>query len=119
MAHTLGGHTLYVTADDGVDTVIHAELNVLDSTASTIQHFSKPSDRRRLVAHIITEATMNSIKALTSGSAGTNYTSDQGSQGDYYLTNVGSKRLRGRPIGFGGASPTDAAYVATMDMIKA
>ena len=119
MAHTLGGHTLYVTADDGANSVIHAELNVLDSTASTIQHFAKPSDRRRLVAHVITDATMNSIKALSSGSAAANYTSDQGSQGNYYIISVGSKRLRGRPIGFNGSSPTDSAYIATLDMIKA
>lgn len=118
MAHTLGGYTLYVTADDGVTAVINAELNVLDSIKSTVQHFSKPSPRRRLIAHVITETTMDNIKALSSGSAAANYTSDQGSQGNYYLLNVAEKRLRGTPIGFGGASPSDAAYIATIDMLE-
>ena len=118
MAHTLGGQTLYVTSDDGVNAVINAELNVLDSTKSTVQHFSKPSPRRRLIAHVITETIMDAIKALSSGSAAVNYTSDQGSQGNYYVLNVADKRLRGTPIGFGGALSTDAAYVATIDMLE-
>ena len=117
MAHTIGGQTLYVTADDMVDKIIYAELNVLDSTAGTIQHFAKPSVRRRLVAYVITKTTMDNIRALSSGSTPVNYTSDQGSQGNFYLVNVNSKRMKGRPVGFGGASPTDAVYIATLDLI--
>jgi hypothetical protein len=117
MAHSIGGYTIYVTADDQVGKSIIAELNVLDSTASTIQHFSKPSVRRRIVAYVITKAKMDSIRALSSGSTAVNYTSDQGSQGNFYLANVNDKRLKGRPMGFDGASPTDPIYLATMDLI--
>lgn len=119
MAHTIGGYTLYVTDDETVDAAIMAELEVINATSTVVQHFSKPSQRRTLRAYIITQTVFNNIKALSSGSAAVNYTSDQGSQGNYYINGVQGKRQKGQPMGFDGASSTDAVYLATIEMIKA
>ena len=119
MAHTVGGNTLYVTDDEVNDSALVAELEVINATSTVLQHFSKPSERRTLAAYVIGSSTYNSIRALSSGSSVAAYTSDVGSQGNYYLTSVNGKRLRGTPYGFSGSSGSDPIYNVTIQMIRA
>jgi hypothetical protein len=119
MAHTLNGVTLYVTRDVHLNPAIVAELEVLDSTSTIVQHFSKPSTRRRLTAYVVGSTNWGNIEDLSSGSAAVNYTSDLGSQGNYYIKTVEGDRVRGFPMGFGGAASTDPVYLCNIDMIEA
>lgn len=119
MAHSIGGYTLYVTDDEVNNTALVAELEVINATSTVVQHFSKPSERRTLAAYVITASTYNSIRALASGSSASNYTNDAGSQGNYYITSVNGKRVKGQPYGFSGASASDPIYMVTIQMIKA
>ena len=119
MAHSLGSHTLYVTDDEINNSALVAELEVINATSTVLQHFSKPSERRTLAAYVIGASAYDSIRALSSGSATAGYTNDIGSQGNYYLTAVNGKRLRGTPYGFSGSSGSDPIYNVTIQMIKA
>lgn len=118
MAHTLGGTTLYVTGDEDTSPAIVAELEVLDSTKTAVQHFSKPSPRRRLTAFIAGSTNMNAIKAMRSGSSSVAYVNDLGGQGNWFVKSVQAQRQSGRPSGFGGASPTDPIWVVVIDLIE-
>ena len=114
MAHTLGGVTIFVTRDEREQPIIAAELDVLDSTKTAVQHFSKPSPRRATTALVITRANLDAIEGFASGSVSKNYTSDEGSQGDWFISNVKSQRRSGTPTGFGGASPIDSVWEVSM-----
>ena len=118
MAHTLGGTTLYVTRDQREQPVIAPELDVLDSTKTTVQHFSKPSPKRVLTAIVITRAVLDTIEGYASGSTSKNYTSDEGSQGNWFVSNVRSERHSGRPSGFDGSSPTDSVWEVSITLTE-
>lgn len=119
MAHTIGGYSIVVTDDDISQQANIAELDVIDSTSTTVQHFSKPSQRRTITGYVFTDANRLAIEQLSSGSAAANYTSDQGSQGNYYIKNATSKRIRGMPVGFSGVSSTATIYLMKIQMVKA
>lgn len=114
MAHTIGGTTLYVTKDEREQPIIAAELNVLDSSKTTVQHFSKPSPRRSITAIVITRARLDTIEGYASGSTSKNYTSDEGSQGNWFISNVRSQRRSGTPSGFDGASASDSVWEVSL-----